>query len=141
MNIPAISGLGNVTAVQPNAQRIFDTADSLRAPTGMRGVQPNAQPIIDTAGFLRPPAGVTQVESEGAQSFDTVFSAYMDMVNSAGRLDAQAQHLQIEYALGNHDDMLAVILAQEMAFTSLHFTVQVTNRIIQAYQEIMRMQI
>ena len=119
MNIPAIGSLGNVTAMQPNAQR-----------------------IIDTTNFLRPPAGITQVnETESVQSFDTVLSAFMDMVDSAGRMEVQAQHLQIEYALGNHDDMLAVILAQEMAYTSLHFTVQVTNRIIQAYQEIMRMQI
>ena len=119
MNIPAISGLGNVAAMQPNAQR-----------------------IIDTANFLRPPAGITQTNRpEEIQSFDTIFSAYMDMVNAAGRAEAQAQNLQIEYALGNHDDMLAVILAQEMAFTSLHFTVQVTNRILQAYQEIMRMQV
>ena len=119
MNIPAISGLGNVTAMQPNAQR-----------------------IVDAANFLRPPAGLTQPNGiQETQSFDTIFSAYMDMVNSAGRMEAQAQNLQIEYALGNHDDMLAVILAQEMAYTSLHFTVQVTNRIIQAYQEIMRMQL
>ena len=119
MTIPAISGFGNITAIQPNAQRIIDTAD-----------------------FLRPPAGITQTDrAQETQSFDTIFSAYMDMVNSAGRAEAQAQNLQIEYALGNHDDMLAVIIAQEMAFTSLHFTVQVTNRIIQAYQEIMRMQV
>jgi len=119
MNIPAISGLGNVTALQPNAQS-----------------------IIDAASFLRPPVGAPRVnEAETTQSFDTLLSAYMDMVNSAGRAEATAQNLQIEYALGNHDDMLAVILAQEMAYTSLYFTVQVTNRIIQAYQEIMRMQV
>ncbi|MCL2572959.1 MAG: flagellar hook-basal body complex protein FliE [Defluviitaleaceae bacterium] len=119
MNIPAISGLGGVAAVQPNAQ-----------------------PIIDAANFLRPPVGVPQIqEVETAQSFDTIFSAYMDMVNSAGRMEAQAQSLQIGFALGEHDDMLSVVLAQEMAYTSLYFTVQVTNRIIQAYQEIMRMQV
>ena len=119
MNVSAITGLGNVTAMQPNAQR-----------------------IVDAANYFRPPVGVVDVNgTEGLQSFDTILSAYMDMVNAAGRADAQAQHLQIEYALGNHDDMLAVILAQEAAFTSLHFTVQVTSRIIQAYQEIMRMQV
>ncbi|MDR2182783.1 MAG: flagellar hook-basal body complex protein FliE [Clostridiales bacterium] len=119
MSIPAISSLGNVTAVQPNAQS-----------------------IIDAANFLRPPAGVVQAdEGQGAQSFETMLSAFMDMVNSAGAMEARAQNLQIEYAMGNHDDMLAVILAQEAAYTSLFFTVQVTNRIIQAYQEIMRMQV
>jgi len=119
MNIQAISGLGNVTALQPSAQSIIDAANSLRSSVGLQ------QPI----------------ETENTQSFESLFSAYMDMVNSAGRLEAQAQNLQIEYALGNHDDMLAVILAQEAAYTSLHFTVQVTTRIVQAYQEIIRMQI
>jgi len=37
--------------------------------------------------------------------------------------------------------MLAVILAQEKAYTSLNFTVQVTSRIIDAYREIMRIQV
>jgi len=119
MNIPAISGLGNVAALQPNAQR-----------------------IIDAANYMRPPMGVVQSnETQSPQGFESILSAYMDMVSSAGRLETQAQNLQIGYALGNHDDMLSVILAQEMAYTSLHFTVQVTNRIIQAYQEIMRMQV
>ena len=118
MNIPAIGGLGNVTAIQPNAK-----------------------PIIEAANFLRPPVGHPVDETQGAHSFESIFSAYMDMVNSAGRAEAQAQNLQIGYAMGTHDDMLAVILAQEAAYTSLFFTVQVTSRIIQAYQEIMRMQI
>lgn len=120
MNITAISGLSNVAAMPQSAQPIIDAA----------------------ANFMRPPVGLERVnETQSEQSFDTLFSAYMDMVNSAGATEAQAQNLQIEYALGKHDDMLSVILAQEMAYTSLYFTVQVTNRIIQAYQEIMRMQI
>ena len=120
MNVQAISGLGNVAAMPQSAQPVLDAA----------------------ANFTRPPVGLAQVsETENVQSFDTLLSAYIDMVNSAGRMEAQAQNLQIDYALGNHDDMLSVILAQEMAFTSLHFTVQITNRILQAYQEIMRMQL
>jgi flagellar hook-basal body complex protein FliE len=122
MNIPAINSVGNVGNVSVMPQ--------------------SAQPIIDSAvNFLRPPIGLQTNETESPQSFDTVLSAFMDMVNSAGAMEVQAQNLQIEYALGNHDDMLSIVLAQEAAFTSLNFTIQVTNRIIQAYQEIMRMQV
>ena len=78
--------------------------------------------------------------SDTPHSFQTFLDAYLNLTNTAGRMELQAQHVAIEYALGYTDDMLAVILAQEAAHTALNFTVQVTSRIIQAYQEIMRMQ-
>ena len=82
-----------------------------------------------------------QVPQEDRLAFETILDAYMSMVGSAGRAEAHAQHLAIEHALGNHDDMLSVILAQEMAYTSINFAIQVTSRIIESYREIMRMQI
>jgi|GEM_PF-105234 len=74
-------------------------------------------------------------------AFQNILDAYMGIVNSAGRAEQNAQHLAVEFALGNHDDMLSVILAQEMADISVNFAVQVTSRIIESYREIMRMQI
>ena len=78
---------------------------------------------------------------EGGIAFQELLGAYMNIVGDAGRMEQHAQYLQVEFALGNHDDMLSVILAQEMAFTSMNFAVQITSRIIEAYREIMRMQI
>ncbi|MCL2752603.1 MAG: flagellar hook-basal body complex protein FliE [Defluviitaleaceae bacterium] len=79
--------------------------------------------------------------SDDRLAFESILGAYMDMVGAAGRAEANAERLAVEFALGNHDDMLSVIIAQEMAYTSINFATQVTSRIIEAYREIMRMQI
>ena len=116
MNIP----IPSISAIQPGPQAIGLTQDIVRA--------------------QRPEAGSLAGET-GGLAFQSLLNAYMGIVGDAGRNVDHAQHLQIEFALGNHDDMLSVILAQEMAYTSMHFAVQVTSRMIEAYREIMRMQI
>jgi len=101
--------------------------------------QPNLGEIGNLNTLSRP---VAPLNEEGQPlAFQNLLDSYMDMVNEAGRSVARAEHLQIEFALGNHDDMLSVVLAQEMAYVSMHFAVQVTSRILDAYREIMRMQI
>ena len=106
-------------------------------------IQPGQTPMLDQISPLRniggTPTAPTVTETE--ETFETFFEAYMGLVNEAGRMEMQSQQLQVGFALGQHDDMMSVILAQEAAYTSLYFTVQVTNRIIEAYREIMRMQI
>ncbi|GHV41957.1 hypothetical protein FACS189490_09890 [Clostridia bacterium] len=76
-----------------------------------------------------------------SESFGSIFNAYMGLVNETNDYQLSAEQIQIDYAAGRTDDMLAVVLAQEKAFSSLSFTVQVTNKIIESYREIMRIQI
>jgi len=104
---------------------------------------PNTQPgsFIQNIDLLRNAGQALGVQQTDEVGFESIFQAYMNMLQSAERAEAQSQHLSLEFALGNHDDMLAVIMAQEMAFTSMQFAVQVTSRFIEAYREIMRMQI
>ena len=83
----------------------------------------------------------TNNTQETSSVFSTLLDAYMGMAATASALENQAQNVSIDFAIGRHDDMLAVILAQEQAYSSMFFTVQVTSRIIEAYREIMRMQI
>ena len=127
MNFPSLPGIQPLMPLQ--------TLQSLRPPE-----IPGPGRIAENISQLRDAGAAAGLQNQ-PDTFDSLFQAYIGMINSAGLVEAQSQHLQIEYALGNHDDMLAVVLAQEMAFTSLHFAVQVTNRMIEAYREIMRMQI
>jgi len=123
MNFQAINSVGAVAA------------QSMQMPSLQPGSNIQNVELLRNAGRA---LGATPQEEAG---FESIFQAYMNMLNSAERAEAQMQHLQIGLALGNHDDMLAVILAQEMAFTSMQFAIQVTSRFIEAYREIMRMQI
>lgn len=71
-------------------------------------------------------------------SFDSFYNAYLNIMNETNQYQIEAENLQVDYVTGKTDDMLAVVLAQEKAYASLNFTVQVTNKIIDAYREIMR---
>jgi flagellar hook-basal body complex protein FliE len=80
-----------------------------------------------------------EINSKGA--FDAVFDAALDIVNETNKYQKNADAMQQDFATGRTDNILSVLLAQQRAYSSLNFTVQVTNKIIESYREIMRMQI
>jgi len=110
---------------------------------GIRAIQQGVAPNLGGINQLNNNNPVRNLGIDAAEdtSFDSLFQSYLNMLNEAGSLEMQAQNLQIEFALGNTDDMLSVVLAQEAAYTSMMFAVQITNRMIEAYREIMRMQL
>jgi flagellar hook-basal body complex protein FliE len=100
--------------------------------------------IMNILGAQRAVAGevpVLKAESSNGEEFGSVFQSYMNLFNETNVQQLSAEQLQLDYASGKTDDMLAVMLAQEKAYTSLNFTVQVTNKLIESYREIMRMQL
>ena len=96
-------------------------------------VLPFAQP--HNLGTLAPAS-----ETEG-NPFAMFFDAALNVVNDTNTIQLQANQMQLDFATGRMDDILAVQLAMGRASDSLTFTTQITNRIIEAYREIMRMQI
>jgi flagellar hook-basal body complex protein FliE len=95
----------------------------------------NLQSIIQTAD---PRFGADVAAKTEGSAFGAIFDSFMGMVGEANRLENEANQWQLDFVTGKTDDMLAVTLAQEKAYTSLNFTVQVTNRLIEAYREILR---
>lgn len=76
--------------------------------------------------------------NEAGTSFaDTLKEA----VNSVNQLQLDADHKAQELSTGKTDDIASVMLAAEKADISLRAMVQVRNKIIDAYQEIMKMQV
>jgi len=73
--------------------------------------------------------------------FSAFFGAAMDVFSASNQHQLEADRLALDFATGRIDDILAVQLAESRAYTSLNFTIQITNRIIESYREIMRMQI
>ena len=79
-----------------------------------------------------------RTEPTSNNAFESFFDAAVRLLNETNELQIRDEQLQLDLAMGKTDDMLAVVLAQQKAFASLNFTVQVTNRLIEAYREIMR---
>ena len=123
-----------------NASQLLNSASQLQnfnANSSMFASKFNASQISQTDQTDQ----TNQTDATNASSsFGSIFQAYLDLFNQTNDLQTQSQNLQLDYAAGKTDDMLSVMLAQEKAYASLNFTTQVTSRIINAYQEIMRMQ-
>ena len=107
----------------------------------MSNIIPNINLDTVMTGRANTLANLRADESVDASAFGQIFDATMQLFEDTNSLQLKADQLQLDYVTGRTNDMLAVILAQEKANTSLSFTVQVTNRVIEAYREIMRMQL
>ncbi len=85
------------------------------------------------------------VESETQQVDDTAFSnilsSAMGLVNQTNSLAEAAEEAEIDFALGNADSTHDVTVAQQKAYLSLQYTVAIKNAVLEAYNEIMNMQI
>lgn len=83
-----------------------------------------------------------QVEKSGAradesrESFDNILKKFVTDVNS---LQIQADELQNKLATGEVTDIHDVMIAVEKANLSMELMLEIRNKIIEAYQEIMRM--
>jgi len=108
--------------------------------------------LIDTSVVAAPiqafPAQLPTIQDimtpeTGAPSnpFSAFFDAAMNVVADTNAMQHAVTDLHFAFATGRTDDILAVQLAQDRAMNSLNFTIQVTNRVVEAYREIMRMQI
>ena len=82
-----------------------------------------------------------QQENNNAKSFSTVFDSVMGLVDETNTLQNQAEASAIQFALGESDNMHDLLVAQTKANTALQYTVAVRDKMIEAYQQIMQMQI
>lgn len=103
---------------------------------------PPLAPRLDPDATMARRLNTTHTLEDGDRSaFDSFLSAAMDVINETNVLQFQSDDAQMRFATGQSNDMLDVILTQQRATSALNFTVQITNRIIEAYREIMRMQV
>ncbi len=86
-------------------------------------------------------SSLSNVSDENAGDFSSILNAMMNSVNETNILQNQAEAAEIEFALGESDNTHDLLIAQTKANTALQYTVAVRDKIIEAYQQIMQMQI
>lgn len=74
----------------------------------------------------------------GPESFQASLKSAVREVND---LQSQADKLATKMVTGDLDDVHQAMVAMQKASLALQFAVQVRNKVIEAYQEIMRMQV
>jgi flagellar hook-basal body complex protein FliE len=76
------------------------------------------------------------------QKEKTSFADFLyNAVSDVNKLQLESERLNEAFAAGKIDNIHQVTIAAEKADIALQFTVQIRNKIMEAYQEIMRMPI
>jgi len=65
----------------------------------------------------------------------------IDALNNVNTLEQESAKITEDFIAGRTDNIHSVLIAAEKATISLQFIMEVRNKVLEAYQEIMRMQI
>lgn len=90
---------------------------------------------------IRSPAAIAGLASTGAQQTGSGFGSVL--ADAIGRVDAFQQNAQTsigKYLSGEDEEVHKVALATQEASISFDLFLQVRNKVVSAYQEVMRMQ-
>lgn len=93
---------------------------------------------VDAASFLNIPDIQKNTQNENNADFEDYLKKYLDKVND---VQINADNATQELLTGDAKDIHQVLIATEEARLSLELAVQIRNKFVDAYQEIMRMQI
>ena len=97
------------------------------------------QPTGPIAGLLGLSESTTEVRS--ASPVDAFGKVIDQLLSSHAATEAKADQAILDLALGRTDDLHSVALAASMVDLSFRKILEIRNRLLEAYQEIMRMQV
>ena len=73
--------------------------------------------------------------------FQNLFDKAVDNLNTTNAYLSDAENEELKWALGETDNTHELTIALQKATTSLQYTVAIRDKVIEAYKEIMQMQI
>jgi len=82
-----------------------------------------------------------EVNKNGNTVFSGFYKSALDMLEETNGLQKDADQMSMDFALGKIDNLHDVQIAQEKASIALQYTVQLRDSLMDAYNEIMRMQV
>lgn len=85
--------------------------------------------------------GENKIEGKDGNPFEDFGDLVKENLNQVNQLEKNADELTTNFALGETDDIHQVTIATEKARMALNMTLGVQNRLVKAYEEVMRMQI
>ena len=94
-----------------------------------------------SSDYLNQIAQQNRLVTTDDDSFSSVLSSAMNMVSETNDLQNNAQSEAIRFALGQSENTHDLTTAQTIALTAIQYTVAVRDKMIDAYKEIMNMQI
>lgn len=73
--------------------------------------------------------------------FDSILNTAIENINTTNNYLSNAENEKIKWALGESDNTHDLTIALEKASTALQYTVAIRDKVIEAYKELMQLQI
>ena len=96
---------------------------------------------INYVDYLDTVAEQTPLSRDTDEDFDSVLAAAMNMLTETDNLQNSAQAAKIEFALGQAENPHDMQIAAAKALEALQYTTAIRDKMLDAYKEIMNMQI
>lgn len=135
ISLPGAPGLGlplpRIAPEQDRAEfgRVYDGL----IPPAIERPTPPASSLLEPSFAVTPPGA-----AQGFSELGKPLGAFLESVNA---LQNQSSGLRKELATGGDVELHDVMIAAEKASVSMNLTIQVRNKLLEAYQEIMRMSV
>ncbi len=81
---------------------------------------------------------VTSVDGDG--TFDSIFQTALNMLDETNELQNEAESKEVQFMLGEADNSHDLQIAQMKANMALSYTVAIRDKVLEAYNNIMNMQ-
>ena len=96
---------------------------------------PGMSPSIDPSKGIRPRGAARTGPTEGGKSFEDYLTTKLEEVNN---LQIKAEDAQQQLADGKTDDVTSVVMAVRKADLAFKALMEIRNKLVDAYQEVMR---
>ncbi len=83
----------------------------------------------------------SKINSRAKTPFSEFFGIAMENINTVSDTVKTADKLAVDFAVGKLDNPETLMIAQEKASLAVSYATTITNKILDVYNEIMRMQI
>jgi len=98
--------------------------------------------INSITGINASVGGISGLSGNNATTSEITFSEFLkNELDKANSLIIQSDKLSEDFAAGKTDNIHQVLIAVEKADIALQLTLQIRNKLMDAYNEIMRMQL
>lgn len=81
------------------------------------------------------------VAGSSNKSFDSVFQSALNLLKETNDVSNAAELEEIRFAMGDSENLHDLVIALRKAETAVQYTVAVRDKVLDAYKEIMNMQI
>lgn len=85
--------------------------------------------------------GVDTTKNDGSDPFGAIFQTALDNINTTNSYLSQAENEELKFAMGLTDNTHDLSIALNKASVALQFTVAVRDKVLDAYKELMQIQI